>query len=109
MIKFLSTSNIVLSESHKASNMDNVYRLEVLKFLHSWHEGILPKVFVNVQNMFQYASKMHRFNTRYTTKQNFYKSRVKTNTYVQQVLFNEYFTLTVVHYFIFDSALVNFY
>ena len=39
--------------------VDNIYRLEVLKFSHSWHNGILPEVF---DNTFQYARNIHRYN-----------------------------------------------
>ena len=55
---------------------DNIYRLEVLKFSHSWHNGLLPEVF---DNTFQYARNIHRYNTRYSAKQNFYKFKIKTN------------------------------
>ena len=54
----------------------NIYRLQVLKFLHSWHKGFLPEVF---DNMFQYASKVHGYNTRYAAKHNLYKPNVRTN------------------------------
>ena len=56
--------------------VDNIYRLEVLKFSHSWHNGLLPEVF---DNTFQYARSIHRYNTRYSAKQNFYKYKIKTN------------------------------
>ena len=36
--------------------VDNIYRLEVLKFSHSWHNGLLPEVF---DNTFQYARNIH--------------------------------------------------
>ena len=62
--------------------VDNIYRLEVLKFSHSWHNGLLPEVF---DNTFQYARNIHRYNTRYTAKQNFYKYKVKTNAGKQSV------------------------
>ena len=38
--------------------------------------GLLPEVF---DNTFQYARNIHRYNTRYSAKQNFYKSKIKTN------------------------------
>ena len=41
-----------------------------------WHNGILPEVF---DNTFQYARNIHRYNTRYSAKQNFYKYKIKTN------------------------------
>ena len=62
--------------------VDNIYRLEMLKFSHSWHNGRLPEVF---DNTFQYARNIHRYNTRYTAKQNFYKYKVKTNVGKQSV------------------------
>ena len=62
--------------------VDNIYRLEVLKCSHSWHDGLLPEVF---DNIFQYARNFHRYNTRYTGKQNFYKYKVKTNAGKQSV------------------------
>ena len=62
--------------------VDNIYCLEVLKFSHSWHNGLLPEVF---DKIFQYARNIHRYNTRYTAKQNFYKYKVKTNAGKQSV------------------------
>ena len=44
--------------------------MEILKFSHSWHKGLLPEVF---DGMFQYARNNHRYNTRYTAKSNFNK------------------------------------
>ena len=38
--------------------------------------GLLPEVF---DNTFQYARNIHRYNTRYSAKQNFYKNKIKTN------------------------------
>ena len=37
--------------------VDNISRLEVLKFSHSWHNGLLPEVF---DNTFQHARNTHR-------------------------------------------------
>ena len=39
--------------------VDNIYRLEVLQFSHSWHNGLLPEAF---DNTFQYARNIHRYN-----------------------------------------------
>ena len=61
---------------------ENIYRLEVLKFSHSWHNGLLPEVF---DNTFQYARNIHRYNTRYTAEQTFCKYKVKTNAGKQSV------------------------
>ena len=62
--------------------VDYIYRLEISKFSHSWHNGRLPEVF---DNTFQYARNIHRYNTRYTAKKNFYKYKVKTNVGKQSV------------------------
>ena len=64
--------------------VDNIYFLEVLKFSHSWHKGVLPEEF---DGLFQYARNIHRYSTRYTAKQNFYKFGVNTNTEKQSVSF----------------------
>ena len=47
--------------------VNNIYRLQVLKFFDLWHKGFLPEV---SNNMFQYASNIHGFNTRYAAKHN---------------------------------------
>ena len=56
--------------------------LEVLKFSHSWHNGPLPEVF---DNTFQYTRNIHKYNTRYSAKQNFYKYKVTTTAGKQSV------------------------
>lgn len=65
-------------------SVNNVYCLHVLKFMHSWHCGILPSVF---DNMFKYARNVHSYNTRYATNQNLCKPRVRTNTGKQSISF----------------------
>ena len=62
----------------------NVYRLHVLNFIHSWHCGILPSIF---DCMFKYANTVHNYNTRYASKQNLFKSKVRTNTGKQTISF----------------------
>ena len=62
----------------------HIYCPEVMKFSHSWYKHLLPEVF---DGTFQYARSIHRYNTRYTAKQNFYKFRNKTNTGKQSVSF----------------------
>ena len=43
--------------------INNIYHLQVSKFVHSWHKGLLPEEF---DNIFQYASNIHCYNIRYT-------------------------------------------
>ena len=47
----------------------NVYRCQILKFTYLWHKGLLPKLF---SNYFQYASNVHKYNTKYASKQNLF-------------------------------------
>ena len=61
-----------------------VYSLHALKFIHLWHKGLLPNLF---NAFFQYASNIHNYNTRYASKQNLYKPRVKSNTGKQMISF----------------------
>ena len=64
--------------------MYKVYRLHVLKFTYSWHKGMLPEGF---NEMFQNASNIRGYGTRYAAKQIFYKFGVRTNVGKQSVSF----------------------
>ena len=54
----------------------NVYRFQILKFL-------LPKLFS--KSHFQYNRNVHKYNTRYTSRQNLYVKKVGTNTGKQTI------------------------
>ena len=56
--------------------------IQILKFTYLWHKGRLPKLF---SNYFQYASSVHKYNTRYASKQNLYVKKVRTNTGKQTI------------------------
>ena len=60
----------------------NVYRFQILKFTYLWQKRLLPKLF---SNYFQYASNVHKYNTRYAPKQNLYVKKVRTNTGKQTI------------------------
>ena len=60
----------------------HVYRFHILKFTYLWHKGLLPKLF---SNYFQYASNVHKYYTRYASKQNLYVEKVRTNTGKQTI------------------------
>ena len=62
----------------------NIYCLQGSKFVHSRHKGCLCEVF---DNMFQYASNIDCYNTRYTAKKNLYKMSVRTNVGKQSISF----------------------
>ena len=62
--------------------VNNVYRLHTLRFTRLWHKNLLPNVF---HDFFQFASSLHKYNTRYAASQNLYKSRVGTNTDKQTI------------------------
>ena len=55
-----------------------------LKFTYLWHikKGLLPKPF---SNYFQYASNVHKYNTRYAWKQNLFVEKVRTNMRKQTI------------------------
>ena len=57
-------------------SVENIYKLQVLKFSHKWHKKQLPSIF---EQHFRYASDVHKYNTRYASKANFYKPRYRTN------------------------------
>ena len=56
--------------------VNNVF-LQTLKFIHNWHKQRLPTIF---QTHFQYARNVHTYNTRYSSKDNLYKGRYRTET-----------------------------
>jgi len=62
----------------------SVYRLQVLRFIHLWHQGLLPDAF---DNMFQEASTIHGYKTRYSAERKRHKSKVRTNIGKQSVSF----------------------
>ena len=59
--------------------LNNVYRLQALKFMHSWHRGLLPRLF---HDFFQYASEVHGYYTRHASRQNLCISKVRTNNFL---------------------------
>jgi hypothetical protein len=48
----------------------------LLFLIYLWHKGQLPHIF---DSLFQYTSDIHTYNTRYSSKQNLHKKRVRTN------------------------------
>ena len=56
--------------------VENIFRLQLLKFSHQWHKKQLPSIF---DEYFHYASDVHSYHTRNATKGNFYKARFRTN------------------------------
>ena len=65
--------------------VQNVYVLHLLIFTHLWHQKQLPEIF---DDYFKYADNVHSYNTRYASKQNLHKSRVRTNIGKQKVSFS---------------------
>ena len=56
--------------------VENIFRLQLLKFSHQWNKKQLPSIF---DEYFHYASDVHSYHTRYAAKGNFYKARFRTN------------------------------
>ena len=66
-------------------NIENVFKLHALKFAHHWHTKALPNIF---DTCLQYAKDVHRHNTRYAAKENFHRTRGRTNTGKQTISYN---------------------
>ena len=62
--------------------VNNVYQFQILKFTHLWHKGLLPSSF---STYFRYASSIHSYNTRYSSRQNLYVKKVRTNAGKQTI------------------------
>ena len=56
--------------------IENIHKLQVLKSTLYWHKNELPEIF---NDSFKYAKNVHSYNTRYAAKDNFYKTRFRTN------------------------------
>jgi hypothetical protein len=68
--------NIIYPHISYTISVDNLCRLSALKFTHLWHKSQLPRIF---DSLFQYTSDVHTYNTRYSSKKNLHKKRVRTN------------------------------
>jgi len=55
---------------------NDVYRIELAKFMHILHHGALHKIY---DNIIQNISNFHSFNTRFADNQNYFIQRVYTN------------------------------
>ena len=93
IVRLIFFAKLFGSETEKAKpllhllglvTVNKIYRLQVSKFFDLWHKGLLPEVF---DNIFQYASNIHGYNTRYAAKHNLYKLNVRTNVGKQLILF----------------------
>jgi len=62
--------------------VNNIYRFQILKFTYLWHKGLLSKLF---SNYFRYARNVHKYNTRYASRQNLYVKKVRANTGKQAI------------------------
>ena len=66
-------------------NIENVFKLHALKFAHHWHTKAIPNIF---DTCLQYAKDVHRHNTRYAAKENFHRTRMRTDTGKQTISYN---------------------
>jgi len=57
--------------------LNDIYRLELAKFMHKLHHGALPKIF---DNFFKNISTIHSYKTRFADNQNYFMQRVCTNS-----------------------------
>ena len=67
---------ISMYKSMKILQIQDIYELEMAKFMHSFHHKRLPSVF---DNYFKYLSLQHHYITRSTSNKNLYLQRMKTH------------------------------
>ena len=60
----------------KILQIQDIYKLEMAKFMHSFHHKRLPSVF---NNYFKYLSLQHHHITRFISNKNLYFQRMKTH------------------------------
>ena len=63
-------------------DVESLYKLQIFKFAYLWQRNELPDIF---HDYFQFACDVHSYNTRYATRNNFYKPRTRTNIGKQSV------------------------
>jgi len=54
----------------------NIYKLELAKFMHKFHDGLLPRIY---NGLFQISSNLHNYSTRYASNQNYFIPSVHNN------------------------------
>jgi len=57
--------------------LNDIYRLELAKFMHKLDHGALPKL---LDNFFKYISNIPSYKTRFADNQNYFMQRVCTNS-----------------------------
>ena len=62
--------------------VENTFKLKASLFAHNWHHQSLPPIF---NSFFLYSKDVHSYNTRYASKNNFYKLKSRTNTGKQTI------------------------
>jgi len=74
-----------LYKSMKILKVKDIYELEIAKFMHSFHNNLLP---ANFENYFQTVSNHHNHYTTSIAKNNFYLKRTNSNTRCGQQCFS---------------------
>ena len=62
--------------------VEDIFYLNILKFVHKWQLNQLPKQF---ESYFKYTSEYHSYNTRYSFRQNLHIPSCKTNVVEQTI------------------------
>ena len=62
--------------------VNNIFKLQSLKFIHQWVTNQLPSIF---DNYFYFAKNNHSYNTRYASNSNLCKQKIKTNIGKQSI------------------------
>jgi len=75
---------------HKSLNilkLHDIYIFELAKLMHKFHHDLLP---TSSKDLFQKTADVHRHNTRYATKQNYF-IQVSTNAGKKKISSRSYF------------------
>ena len=65
-----------LYASFNILKLEDIYNLELAKFVYLYHYNALPEIF---KNYFKHASEYHNYSTRYASNQNFFIPRMLTS------------------------------
>ena len=61
---------------HRIKNRYNIYKVELAKLMHKFHDGLLPSIYTG---LFQRSSDLHNYKTRYASNQNYFIPNVHSN------------------------------
>ena len=76
------THKVLVHYLQELSNVEKIYKLQILNFSHKWHKKqppIVPLNNISLSYMYMYVSDVHKYNARYASNAYFSKPRYRTN------------------------------